>query len=715
MIPMIDKIETMNDLSIFHTTDGVKGCGVLLELVDIECENAELKAERLSLWFRTLSSKVRARFILNVSGSESELSGFPRSNAVNELGYSSKNLTLVIEEADGASPIMRLVSKRSAENSFVLLNEALRSLKDLGFLFKHLGPVETQNLFVDDFSQWTSTVGSIETGSNSVGVVRLFKPSASGISLSTLANVISQLPAPFEVRLGVEKLGAAQTELLLQRRLKQFSSETSRVGEAKAESAQDTLIQTSISGEALLNYELVVVCCRPTKELLRDDLRKIAASLKSLGDVYIETIGAAPSFVASSPGRRMHVPLIEKESVLPVFAPIFTTGEAKLFKGESERAVSLHRRDRTLFHLDLLSSQHQNANAIVVGSSGLGKSVFLGTLTHSLLQSDSVRMIKVDVGGSHSRECELNGGIEYKISIDQTSGLNPFGLVARGDGGNEFVRSVLGQFLESLLKEEGEIRLSKAIRSQIDEALSSYLRDFTGERNLDTFYDFATELPRRDLLSRWCKKGLYANAFRGSASNQESRLRYFNFAEVFQAADPEFAQAAMAAVLATFNLEMRLNPDKRLVLVCDETPFFIERCFEFFKFSAANVRKFGASLILVVQLSRHLVVHDDTGVVENCSHKFLFSSDGPKTEFCSRLQISNSDFELLSSLSFSSGSYSELFYKYGDEARTLRLTLTSEEYWRLTSSQADRLKFDALMKFVPGLKVEEAIRCLSVR
>ncbi|RYZ91894.1 MAG: hypothetical protein EOP06_05865 [Proteobacteria bacterium] len=713
MIPIVEKIERFGDLVTFLTTDRVQGCAVKFQMIDIESEDAELKAERLSLWFRTLNPKVRARFILDVAPGADISSATPRAEAIRQLGYVEKKLVLVIEENKPIFSLIGIHGRSRVESFSTLANEALGILKDLGFTFSFATEREIESLFIADFSEWTKSIGSIETGSRSLGVVRLNKPSATPVSVTTLATLLLDIPAPYKVSLSVEKLGAAQTEIFLQRRLKQFNSEVSGVGSVKASSTEDVLIETSVSGEALLNYELLVCCERSDKSMLRDDLRKIAAALKGLGDVYIETVGTAESFVATLAGASPHVQMLERESVLPVFAPIFAVGETKVFAGEQNRCVSLHRRDRSIMHLDLLDPDHQNANALIVGSSGRGKSVLLGATTQSLLKSDSVRMIKVDVGGSHSRECSMNGGVEFKISIDRPSGLNPFSLVDDSAAGNEFVRSVLGQFLESLLREEGEIRLSKSLRAQIDDALNSYLHGFVGKRSLDTFFDFATTLPRRELLSRWCKTGLYANAFRGEADAQENRLRYFNFAEVFQAADPEFAQAAMAAVLATFNLEMRANPDKRLVLVCDETPFFIERCFEFFKFSAANVRKFGASLILVVQLSRHLVVNGDTGVVENCAHKFLLSADGPQKEYCSRLQLSENEFEMIEDLRFSSRAYSELLYKAGDEARTLRLALTPQEYWRLTSSQADRLKFDSLMAAVPNLKVDEAIKCLS--
>ncbi len=582
MIPLLEKTDSENGIVIFTATDGVRGTGVSLQMIDIESEDADLKSERLSLWLRTLSSKLRARFILKTKRGSLASSPFPRAESLNQIGFTEKNLTLVLEEARSPFSIQNFTRAKHNSSLRVEFKEALSSLRDLGFEFTNFTLEETEELFVSDLSTWASTIGSVETGSESIGVVRLYKTSSLPLTSATLSNLSNQIPVPFSIVTTLEKIAANQTELLLSRRLKQFQSDESLVGQTKAESAENTLVQNAVTGETLFNFELTVVLKRKTKSELREALQKTASALKNLGDVFIETTGTGISLVASQPGSSQHVPIVEKESVLPVFIPLFTLGQAHKFSGESKRAVSVHRRDESLFHLDLLDPNHQNANAVIVGSSGRGKSVFLGTLTQSLLTDENVRMIKVDVGGSHTRECAMNNGTEYKISIDTSSGLNPFGLITSDNSSLEFVRSVLGQFLESLLREEGELRLSKTIRSQIDSSLNAYLNDFKGPRSLDTFYDFAKDIPRRDLLSRWCKNGLYANAFRGDGKLHESRLHYFNFSEVFQAADPEFAQAAMAAVLATFNLEMRLYPEKRLVLVCDETPFFIERCFEFF-------------------------------------------------------------------------------------------------------------------------------------
>jgi TraG P-loop domain len=748
MLPIADKIEHVNTYHVFTTTDGVVGLGLKLKACDVESEDEEAYADKLSNLFRTLNPNLRIRFLCSSQTSRAGLNSFPRRNAFEQIAYRETELLCIIERSTSNAfsglVIPGLKHKKRISAGFDLLLDAARSMKDIGFQTTPLSEEETRALFIQDIAAWTADIGSVETGTDSIGVIRLVKPSAREVTLRTLASVLKEIAHDFEIRVCLERLSATQSEMFLQRRLKQVS-QNSKVGEVQSESLEDTLVSTSLSGESLLNYEFLVVLRKPTKAILRSALSETAACLKPLGDFEIETLGCAASLVCSYPGSKLHVPVLEQEKTLPCFIPVFREGTTSAFNGESKRAVTFQRMDGTLSHIDLLDTKHQNQNAVIIGTSGKGKSVALGVLTHSLLQDENVSILKVDVGGSHSRECSMLGGVEYKLRIDQPSGLNPFALLSGSSEGSEFERSVIGQFLEVLILEEGERRLSKALRADLDRALENYLSKKHKSSSLDEFVKSAdAKLPRRELFDRWVGTGLYSNAFRdlpdrkksesGIANSKSSdaafsvvsadrefastrelqatQLKYFNFSEVFQASDPEFSQAVMAAVLAVFNLEMKRSPEKRLVLVCDETPFFIEKCFEFFKFSTANVRKFGASVVLVVQLSKHLVVGGDTGVVENSSHRFLFSSDGTDEDFKARLHLNDEQFERIKSLKPKRGE-SQLVYQHHEAAQTLSLRLTQEEYWRLTSTQSDRIKIDSLLKAVPQLSTAEAIQVLA--
>ncbi|RYZ72940.1 MAG: hypothetical protein EOP05_10490, partial [Proteobacteria bacterium] len=605
MLPNLEKVEANNGYYIFSTSDQVVGLGVHLTACDVEAADEEVYVEKLSGVFRQLNPSLRLRLMSKSQTKRGELSVFPRSEAFERLDYREQSLICVIEKSTASAfsglLIPGLKLKRKEENAVDLLLDAARSLRDLGFKTTPLSEAETLKLFVDDNSDWTADIGSVETGSKSIGVIRLVKPSSRQVTPTTLSNILKEIGHDIEIRVCLERLSNSSAELFLQRRLKQVSRE-SKVGEMQGESLEDTLVSTSLSGESLLNYEFLIVMEKHDKGSLRKALAEVVSQLKPLGDFAIETIGCAPSLICSYPGSRLHVPVLEQEKTLPCFIPAFRIGEVSSFKGEEKRAVTFQREDQSLIHIDLLDPKHQNQNAVIIGTSGKGKSVAHGVLTHSLLHDESVSVLKVDVGGSHSRECAMLGGVEYKLRIDQPSGLNPFALLSQSSDGSEFERSVLGQFLEVLILEEGEKRLSKTMRAELDQALEKYLSVKHKSSSLDQFVRSAGKsLPRKALFDRWVGTGLYQNAFKdlpeaddedevkmrgemrraGSSSSgaascgfsteeepaptreryvTPTALRYFNFSEVFQASDPDFSTAAMAAVLAIFNLELKLHP-----------------------------------------------------------------------------------------------------------------------------------------------------------
>lgn len=577
--------------------------------------------------------------------------------------------------------------------------------------------VDLSSQIEPDRKMWTAGLGCIDTGLEVVGIVRIIKPAANTIEYTELEHILRELPKPFTLHTSVQRLSEGESQILLSKRLKQAESDESRVGETLASSAEDAIEETKLSGDSLFRVEILVEVNRLSMHDLKSDLARIYTKLSSLGTAYVETFGVMPSVFATLPGSWQHVPFFETGRVLPGYLPLL--GHPSL-KPSTKSVMTAHRLSGTAANIEIFSKIHLNANAIIVGSSGRGKSALVGKLTQSLLQDPNVTVFKVDVGGSHSRECTFFNGSERQFSLTEPSGLNPFSILKASS--DEVSRSVLSNFLGVLLLEKDERSLTKTLRSKIEECVQVYANQNPESPSLADFYERCPFLPRRELLSRWVGDGIYAKAFTAPATaclRLDCQLRYFNFASIFDAADPEFAQAGMAAVLTEFNAEMRRFPEKRLVLICDETPFFIQRCFEFLKFTSANGRKFGNSLVLVVQQSQHLIGESETGLrdttlIDNAHHKFLMSLDGDLDDYQDRFHLSTDETAEIESLRTIPREHSEFFYKFGEKGHPVRLKLTPEEYWRITTTKAEKEKIDSLMKAVPNLQLPEALRALAV-
>lgn len=706
MIPKLDLLTPRGNLCLWQTTDGVVGSSFDLSSVDIEAREESVELSKWSRALASLPTGLVARIETSCEIGDNDGPVNSRARAIAVLGFREYRSRLHIQT--NRNPFLELIYRKrhGSEGAPLRVEQGYKQLKESGLDLEPLGDIATSEIFERSSSTWVLSRKHVAKGGSCVGIVRLFRPTAQELTVDQMSQALVKLPAPFKWTVCFQKCAREAAEIGLQKRLRQESGK-GKVLSLRRDAIENTLADTSLSGSEVFEYEVLISIERRSEAELSEALLEAAGIMRVFGDVVIETVGVGPSFIATLPGVGLHVPLLEVDSTLPLFLPIWRQGACS--SADRVGALALHRRDRSLDRVDLLSRDNQNANAVIVGNSGRGKSALLGCLTNDLMNDPAVRIIKVDVGGSHSKECELLGGREYRLSLETSEGLNPFSLV-NGEA-SESVRAVLGSFVESLVLEEGEARLPKDVKIEIDHMIQEALES-AESLSIDRLLEF--DFSRHRLLKRWGSSGLFGKAFRGSPDLNPPRLRYFNFQDIFQASDQDFSQAAMAAVLAVFNLEMRTHPNARLILICDETPFFIEKCFGLFKISTANVRKFGGSVILVAQLSKHLVVGGDTGILENSHHRILFSADGDLSEFRERLRLREKDMTFIAGLGFKNRKYSEFIYQQGDEARVMRLELSPEEYWQVTSSQSDRSKLLSLVKAVPGLTTEEAIRCLSV-
>ena len=727
MYPEIIESIEIDGLVFCALSNGCIVTGIELQVVDTELSDLSAIEGQFSEFLKSLSTDVLMRVWLSSNASFDGSTAQSRSEAVSELGHVENRMKLFFElgavsTKNFLSSLFRPVSRAtSLENRAQSLKASfdLNGLSNSGLRFRSLRTHEIDDLLVKSNSPPPSKLPyGVDLGSQVVGVVRLVRQTSNMINVKSLALLKDSLPLPYEIRVSVRRLSSERSEVLLRKKTGQVSQGTDKISAQKYLDAQDQLEDVALFGGSLLETEVLVLLSREDEKEIRRDSDIAIQRLKPIGDWAFETFGAAPSFLSAQIGIDQHVPLLETDRALPSLLPIWTEGSSTGFSPAAKpRSLTVHRRDQSLCSVDLFDSNYDNYSACIFGRSGRGKSVLTNLLTRALHFDPNVQIIKIDVGGSHSKETNLLGGEERSLSLTEPSGINPFSVLREREHSDD-VCNVLSGFLNVLLLEEGESILSKSMRGEIESAISRYSISRPMHPSIEDFYRFATELPRRELLARWTSKGIYKNAFREiqsetGRSNSSKRLRYFNFSQIFQANDPDFGQGGLAAVMAQFNLDLMFSKGKKLVFIADETPFFIERCFSFFKFSTANVRKFGGSFITIAQKSTDVIVNADTGIIENSAQKFLFSIDGDPEVFARRLKINNETIREIEALKSQKGVFSEVLFQDAYGSRVLRIQLSKDEYWRVTSSQDDNERIKLLMANIPGLTMAQAVRALS--
>ena len=562
MIPVLKEIIQADDLSVFKTSDNVIGIGFEIEPCDLESDSTEAYNQKLLALIRGLPSNALSRIKLKVENSNSHLEKSERSKACNEIGYVNKACRLFVElgaEPFSLNKIKNLFSQNhDLDKSIQCLKEIKTLVDQSGLKTKLIENTELKTCFVDPKADWIKTHQAVSSGSSKIGALRLCKQKNDPIDGSQIARALIDLPKPFEISISFRKQDSGKVKLELERRLNQTKNNNDPTSKALQDSTFQTIQQSLNSGAQFVNFEFLVLLERDSEEKLNQDLKQALNVLNQLADFKIETFGVTPSWLSTLLGNNTHVELREIDEVLTSYLPLWHYGE-KTKIHDSLKTLPLLRRDQSLYGFDLFNQNYSVYNTVIVGTSGKGKSVLTGLMSQCLLNDPQISIIKLDVGGSHKKECEILGGQEYVLELNRPSGINPFSVLDIQCSDSEKI-GILSRFLMGLITEQGELSFSKDLRSQIEESISGYIK-IAKDPSLQEFYDLCLQFPRRNLLKRWVKGGVYENAFRIDSCtkneniNQANRLRYYNFSQVFQASDPEFAQAGLSAVLAQFNIE----------------------------------------------------------------------------------------------------------------------------------------------------------------
>ena len=744
MLPIIVEKTEIDNQIFFALNTGQILTGFKLSILDREKLDQEIEhlSSKLNDFYSNLNQELTIKFYLK-SEYENKPFEISRDEAVNQLGYIKNELYF-----------FAFIKENSAKSLFKILTNVGKNIKTqssfepLAYKLKNLINIEalndifkTEALSQEGFENLLPEVNrdyieklpsSIDLGTKLRGYVRLNKLNSNQISMLTICNVKDAIPTPYNIVLNVKKMSQTKAENLLKIKTNQSEQSNTRVGAKQYQEAQEKMEQVQLQGSSLLEFEYIIEIERSAEKEIREDSNKIIQYFRSLGDFYYETFGAYPTFLSALPNGEIHHPIIETSSLMPCYTPVLSYGsnigetlEENNNLKVSKSSLFLHREDYSPYFLDIYNPANENYSCAVVGLSGYGKSFFTNLLTRALYNDPDISIIKIDIGSSHSRETEMLGGAEYRLSLEKPSGINPFFILNDLKETNLDYNSLIATFIKTLITEKGELFLSKDMTADIENAVSRYALMCPNKASIDDFLEKIPDFPRRKLLERWGNNGNFRNAFKVSADTAslfDKRLKYYDLAEVLQAQDPDFATGALAAVMSQFNIEMmkineynkRNGTAKKLVFIADETPQFIKQNFGLFSFTVKNVRKFGGSLIPIVQKTEDLVIDGDTSILDNCASKVLFSLDGEKEKYAKRVKLEENSREMSVISSFKKNTNkSQFMFLDSQGARVLNVNATKIEYWSATSSPQDKAKIQKLMNAVPELSIEEAIRCLS--
>jgi len=528
-----------------------------------------------------------------------------------------------------------------------------------------------------------------------------------------MMRLLDRLPVDSELRLGLNlPRQEKEISLLKSQRRMAFSVVVGQKGvshlegEAKLQDIGDMLESLIAGGEKVFRAS-VHVLLRSTDEALLDlSVREVEHLFRELSssELFCETHAAFPLFCELAPSQVFSKTRVKriKSSNLADLLPVVSCWKGHL----DEPTVLLQNRKLELIGFSPFHSSLSNANQLVSGGSGAGKS-FLCNLMLTQFDVHEPQVFIIDIGGSYKKLCECMGGEYLPIHLKSQYGVNPFSKSIFLEGGEiDFKRvKFLGNLVE-LMTKEGEKALPRVERALLEAAIIEVFEDEKKKRPSisslqEKLSSHADPLMRRlsVILSMW-KKGSAYGALVDSDETQvdlkNNRLLCFDLKGLEDS--PDLQKVFLYIITDLVWEQMMKNPAQKKFVIFDEAWKLLNDKMgaDFVEESFRTLRKMNGSAIAISQSMDDFASSQiASAVLPNSSVKWILKQSGSDfKKIASALELNDREVSLIQSLKQKRGEYSEAFLMCGESRSVLSVVFTPLEYWIATTDPMDLEEFE---------------------
>jgi conjugal transfer ATP-binding protein TraC len=546
-------------------------------------------------------------------------------------------------------------------------------------------------------------------------------------TFATMASTLRSLPFDSRLQLTIH-VPDQQKELeslQVQRRIAYSMIAGRRSGvsdldsEAKFRDLEGLLEQMVSQGEKVFHMSLQVILKAKTAEELDDlvsqalmkirDMSGAEGMEESLAAFEIFSEVAIPN--ARSKERVKRIKGSNLCDLLPLYGP---------WPGHSEAKILLRSRLGSLVKFNPFSSDLTNANQIVSGGSGSGKSFLTNILLIQMLK-ENPKVFIVDIGGSYKKICDNLDGQYIPLGVDSNFSINPFDLLpGEKIPSNQKIKFILS-LVEIMTKEENEPRLGRLERAEIENAIQDVYMEFEKPR-LSNLRDKLLKhsdpqiIRYGKILGPWCGDSPF-----GRFVDRETTIELTRPIVCFDLKGMETLpdlQATCLFIITDFVWrEVQANRSKMKFLIFDECWKLLENDSGAL-FIAEVFRTFRKYLASAIAISQNI---DDfakskiaTAILPNASIKWVLKQKGADQERLKTvLSLNENEVAQIVSLHQERGIYSEAFLMAEDKRAVVAIESTPLEYWLATTDPRDLSKIETEKKNSPQLKILEVLKQLA--
>jgi conjugal transfer ATP-binding protein TraC len=464
--------------------------------------------------------------------------------------------------------------------------------------------------------------------------------------------------------------------------------------EAKLQDIEELLSQVVKDGEKIFTVSLAIVLRSENELELDGQVSHVLQVIRELfgSEGFMETYAAFDIFAACTVPNAKNKERAKrlKSSNLADMLPVFG-----LWSGFDKPSVLLRTRMGSLFKFDAFSSQLVNANQIISGGSGSGKSYLTNLMIGQMLSQDP-RVFILDVGGSYQKTCELLDGQYIPLSMSSGLSMNPFDRVDGVTVNDEKVKFLLA-LVQIMTKEEDQKAIGKLEKSEIERAIQEVYLEHKRPRLTDLreklLQSEIADVQRiGKILSLWCGDSPF-----GKLLDRETTIRFDKRIVCFDLKGLESNPDLQAAVLFTITdmvwREVQKDRSEMKFLVFDECWRLLENDAgsQFVGEVFRTFRKYYASAIAISQnIDDFAKSKAASAIMPNASIKWILKQPGADFKRLAEvLRLNEREIALVQSLAQIKGQYSEAFLVCEDKRAVVSVESTPIEYWLATTDPKD--------------------------
>ncbi len=486
----------------------------------------------------------------------------------------------------------------------------------------------------------------------------------------------------------------------------------------------EALSEASLSGSHVYRVGVTMALMDKTLEGVKEGMQDATNKLAHLPGAQgiIESAGLMTQYLALAPfsgGTNERTFLTFEENAADFF-PVDMP-----WPGSGKPVTLLWNRWDSLTALDPFDPRSSNWNAIVVGSSGSGKTFLMQTLLGELLRGDVDVMI-IDRGYGYAHLVELFDGETIPIEPGKVS-INPFDLPPGEVSPDEEKRAFLLALIRAMVPSEGGA-VGATENAILNHAISQTYSRFTSERRkedgtVERFFAGAklSDLARvlvtmeeigdrpaseaeRDIarslslrLQNWTGDTPFGR-FVDRETNIRSDANVVYYETTGLDRYPELQAVGTLLVSDLIWKRVKKDPAKRKIAVFDEawSIMKVNEAASFMIELYRRFRRYNAAAYAVTQSLQDFVGENAKGLLQNTTYHYLLRLPGEDALVQELLEMSDRGIEVFRSLTSRSGSFSEVLTWIRREDRlegdVMIVRPTPVEYWAYTTNAYDMAK-----------------------